>query len=117
MDSLDLAQDRRRFETHKTRMLLLSLLFDGIGMLSYAFPVFGELADVAWAPISGIIYFMMYRGALGVMGGLFSTAEELVPLTDAVPTFTLTWLYMYMLNGERTYAAYAGNRAKPVLRA
>lgn len=85
------------------RMLVLSLLFDGIGMISYIWPALGEVTDLAWAPIAGMVYFIMYRGVLGVMGGMFTTAEELVPFTDVVPSFTLTWLYMYQLNNEKTF--------------
>ena len=39
----------------KQKQLILSLLFDAIGMFSYALPFLGEFADFAWAPISGII--------------------------------------------------------------
>ena len=41
-------------KSDKTSKLILSLLFDGIGMLSYIVPVFAEVTDLVWAPISGI---------------------------------------------------------------
>lgn len=80
----------------KQKQLLLSLLFDAIGMLSYALPFLGEVTiDVIWAPISGIILASMYKGTVGKVGGVISFLEELVPFTDVLPTFTLTWIYTY----------------------
>jgi len=79
----------------KQKQLLLSLLFDAIGMFSYALPFLGEFADFAWAPISGIILASMYKGAVGKVGGVISFLEELLPFTDVLPTFTLTWIYTY----------------------
>ncbi|RRJ91427.1 hypothetical protein [Flavobacterium macacae] len=79
----------------KQKQLFLSLLFDAIGMFSYALPFFGEFADFAWAPISGIILANMYKGTVGKIGGVISFLEELLPFTDVLPTFTLTWIYTY----------------------
>ena len=42
-------------KSDKTSKLILSLLFDGIGMLSYVLPIFAEVTDLVWAPISGIL--------------------------------------------------------------
>lgn len=80
----------------KQKQLLLSLLFDAIGMFSYALPFLGEVTiDVIWAPISGIILATMYKGTVGKVGGVISFLEELLPFTDVLPTFTLTWIYTY----------------------
>lgn len=79
----------------KQKQLLLSLLFDAIGMFSYTLPFLGEFADIAWAPISGIILATMYKGTVGKIGGVISFLEELLPFTDVLPTFTLTWIYTY----------------------
>ena len=49
----------------KNTKLILSLLFDGIGMISYLFPVYGEMIDLIWAPISGVFLFLMYKGTIG----------------------------------------------------
>lgn len=94
------------FQKRKAQMLILSLLFDSIGMLSYLVPGFAEFADIAWAPLAGIIYFAMYRGILGVVGGSFTFLEEIVPFTDVVPSFTLTWLYVYVIREAHTKAHY-----------
>ena len=38
----------------KKRDLVLGLLFDAIGFISYAVPFLGELTDLVWAPIAGL---------------------------------------------------------------
>ena len=72
--------------------ILLCLLFDFIGYASYSIPVLGEFADIIWAPVSGLIFFMMFGGWRGAMGGVFSFVEELLPGTDFIPSFTIMWL-------------------------
>ncbi len=81
----------------KYKMLGLSILFDAIGMLSFAIPVIGEFGDVIWAPISAILIYKMYKGAEGRIGGMVSFFEELIPGLDFIPTFTLTWIYKYVI--------------------
>ncbi|WDO12606.1 hypothetical protein MH928_14950 [Flavobacterium sp. WW92] len=85
----------------KQKQLMLSLLFDAIGMFSYALPFLGEFADFAWAPISGFILAKMYKGTVGTVGGIISFLEELFPFTDILPTFTLTWIYTYYFSKEK----------------
>lgn len=81
----------------KKRDLFLSILFDAIGYLSYAVPFFGEISDLVWAPIAGIILLKMYKGTVGTVGGIIVFIEELVPGLDFIPTFTLTWIYTYWI--------------------
>lgn len=87
-------------KTDKKTKLILSLIFDGIGMLSYIVPIFAESLDVIWAPISGLLLVIMYKGTVGKIAGLFGTVEELIPLTDIIPTFTITWFYTYIIRKE-----------------
>ena len=87
-------------KSDKKTKLLLSLVFDGIGMLSYVVPVFAESIDVVWAPISGILLMLMYKGTVGKIAGLFGAIEELIPFTDVIPTFTITWFYTYIIRRE-----------------
>jgi hypothetical protein len=87
-------------KSDKKTKLILSLIFDGIGMLSYIVPVFAESLDVIWAPISGLLLVIMYKGSVGKIAGLFGTVEELIPLTDIIPTFTITWFYTYIIRKE-----------------
>lgn len=81
---------------HKYRNLFLGIFFDAIGMLSFTIPFLGEFSDVVWAPVSGFLLAGMYKGRIGKIGGIFSFLEELIPFTDIIPTFTLTWIYTYL---------------------
>lgn len=87
-------------KSDKKTKLMLSLIFDGIGMLSYIVPVFAESLDIIWAPISGLLLVIMYKGSVGKIAGLFGTVEELIPFTDIIPTFTITWFYTYIIRKE-----------------
>lgn len=83
---------------HKYRNLILGLLLDAIGMVSFAIPGVGEFSDVVWAPIAGWCMTRMYKGKLGQTAGIIAFVEELVPGLDVIPTFTLTWLYAYIVS-------------------
>lgn len=82
---------------NKTRDLILGLLFDGIGMLSFSIPFIGEFSDVVWAPIAGFLMTWMYKGKIGKIAGIFTFLEEIIPFTDVIPSFTLTWIYTYWI--------------------
>jgi hypothetical protein len=82
--------------------LLLCILFDLIGYASYSVPILGEFADVLWAPFSGFVFFLMFGGWRGAMGGVFNFIEELLPGTDFIPSFTLMWLMRSSQNRQRT---------------
>jgi hypothetical protein len=94
----DLVQNPKK--DHKNIKLILSLLFDGIGLLSYTVPFLGEGIDLIWAPISGLLLAYMYKGTVGKVAGIMGFIEELIPMLDFIPTFTLTWLYTYVFNPE-----------------
>ncbi len=81
----------------KFQNLFLSLLFDALGMLSFAIPGIGEFTDVIWAPIAGWLMTRMYKGKLGQAAGVVTFVEELVPGLDVVPTFTIMWVYTYLI--------------------
>lgn len=87
--------------TNKYTKLLLSLLFDAIGMLSFVIPGVGEFSDVIWAPISGWLMTRLYKGRIGRTAGVITFVEELMPGMDVVPTFTITWLYNYVFKKEQ----------------
>ena len=72
--------------------LMLCIIFDLIGYASYSVPFLGEFADIIWAPISGLIFYRIFGGWKGAMGGLFNFIEELLPGTDFIPSFTIMWL-------------------------
>lgn len=85
----------------KTRFLLLGLLFDAIGMLSFSIPFIGEFSDVIWAPLAGFLMTWMYKGRVGKIAGMFTFIEEILPFTDFVPSFTLTWIYTYIIEKKK----------------
>lgn len=79
----------------RVRKLLLGILLDGIGMISFTIPLLGEFSDVIWAPIAAFIMARMYKGRVGRVAGILTFIEEALPFTDFVPSFTLTWIYTY----------------------
>ncbi|MCF8714307.1 hypothetical protein JM658_05640 [Joostella atrarenae] len=85
----------------KYKKLFLGLLFDALGMVSYAIPGIGEFSDIIWAPISGWLMTRMYKGRIGQGAGAISFIEELIPGMDIIPTFTLTWIYTYVIKKEK----------------
>ncbi|MDY8135603.1 hypothetical protein [Aquimarina sp. 2201CG5-10] len=86
----------------KYKKLGLSLLFDGLGMVTYVIPGIGEFGDIIWAPIAGWLMTKMYKGNAGKAAGAFTFIEEAFPGTDIVPTFTIMWLYTYVFKNEKT---------------
>ena len=84
----------------KKRDLFLGLLFDAIGMLSFTVPMIGEFSDVIWAPIAAYLMTRMYKGTAGRVGGAVAFLEEILPFTDFVPSFTLMWVYNYIIKKE-----------------
>lgn len=88
-------------ENNKKRNLILGIVFDALGMLSFTIPLIGEFSDVVWAPIAGFLMAWMYKGNLGKISGIFTFLEEIIPFTDFVPSFTLTWIYNYWIKKEK----------------
>lgn len=74
--------------------LAFSLTIDAIGMLTFAIPLLGEVADVFWAPASAYLIQRVYERP-GF--SLLAFAEELLPFTDIIPTATITWLFIYAI--------------------
>lgn len=71
--------------------LAFCLVMDLLGYASFALPFFGEIFDLAWAPISALIYMKTFGGFKGFLGGGLNFLEELLPGTDIIPMFTITW--------------------------
>lgn len=85
---------------YRFKLLFLGIVFDAVGMLSFTIPFIGEFSDVVWAPISGFLMTKMYKGRVGRIGGIISFAEEFLPFTDLMPSFTLVWFYIYVIKNE-----------------
>ncbi len=72
--------------------LVFCIIMDMIGYATYAIPLFGEFADIVWAPVSAIIFFISFGGWKGALGGIANFIEEILPGTDFIPSFTIMWL-------------------------
>ena len=71
--------------------LTTCIILDLVGMSSYLLPVIGETFDLAWAPVSGVLFYLLFGKKMGVFGGIFSFIEEILPGVDVIPTFTIAW--------------------------
>ena len=78
----------------KNKKLILSILLDAVGMIPFI--------DIVWAPVSGYLMTKLYQGKKGKLAGVISFIEEIIPGTDFIPTFTLMWLYTYVLSTNRS---------------
>jgi len=78
--------------TSKYKILALSLLFDAIGFITFI--------DLIWAPLSAYLLTKMYKGQTGKIAGTISFIEEIIPGLDIIPTFTLTWFYVYIIRSK-----------------
>ncbi|HEX8561418.1 MAG TPA: hypothetical protein VF676_00435 [Flavobacterium sp.] len=87
---------------NRNRNLILGIVFDLIGMMSFTIPFIGEFSDVVWAPLSGYLMARLYKGTSGKVGGVVSFLEEIIPFSDFIPSFTLMWIYTYVLNNKNS---------------
>ena len=85
----------------KIKNLFLGLLFDAVGMLSFAVPLIGDFSDIIWAPLSAWLMTRMYKGRIGQAAGVVSFIEEIIPGLDIIPAFTIMWLYTYVFKGSK----------------
>lgn len=85
----------------KYKILLLSLLFDALGLVSFIIPGIGEFSDIIWAPVSAWLMIKLYEGKPGKIAGVISFVEEALPGFDVVPTFTIMWFYTYVIKSKK----------------
>lgn len=81
---------------NKYKILGWSILFDALGYVSLVFPPF----DFIWAPLSAYLMTKLYKGKEGKIAAIISFVEEALPFLDVVPTFSLMWLYTYVLKSS-----------------
>ncbi|MEE9408556.1 MAG: hypothetical protein V3V28_10840 [Polaribacter sp.] len=79
---------------NKYKKLAASIVLDAIGFIPVPF------LDLLWAPVSGYIMTKMYKGKTGKIAGIVSFLEEILPL-DIIPTFTIMWIYTYVINKKK----------------
>ena len=94
--------DIQKFKQLKNKTLIYSLLIDALGMLSYFLPVLGDIVDIVWAPVSGLLIYQLYKKRLGTIGGIAGFIEEIAPQTDIIPTASILWFIKFVLNKEKT---------------
>lgn len=74
---------------YKIKKLALCLLLDAVGTISFAIPLIGEFSDIIWAPIAAIVSYKMFGERRGKYTALATFTEEILPLTDIMPSFTI----------------------------
>ncbi len=79
----------------KNVSLLLCVVMDMVGYATYAIPGIGEFGDIIWAPISAFIFYKTFGGTRGAFGAIFNFAEEILPFSDFIPSFTIMWVWQY----------------------
>ncbi len=80
----------------KHKKLALSILFDAFGYLSFIVP----FLDIGWAPLSAYLMTRLYKGRSGKIAGAIAFIEEAMPGLDIIPTFTLMWIYTYLIKSK-----------------
>lgn len=88
-------------QTNKYNVLIIGIIADVIGFASYSIPGIGEVSDIVWAPISAWYLTRLYKGTAGKVGATINFFEEILPGTDFIPTFTLMWIYTYVLKSQK----------------
>lgn len=76
----------------KNKKLLLGILFDLLGYVSYVFPPF----DFVWAPLSAFLMTKLYAGRSGKVAAVGTFIEEALPMIDFIPSFTIMWFYTFV---------------------
>lgn len=85
---------------NKYKKLVIGLLLDALGLVSFIIPGIGEFSDIVWAPISGWLMTKLYAGKAGKVAGVITFVEEALPGFDVIPTFTLMWFYTYVFSSK-----------------
>jgi hypothetical protein len=81
----------------KNKKLIIGILFDALGYVSYVFPPF----DFVWAPLSAYLMTKLYPGKAGKFAAVGTFIEEALPIVDFIPSFTLMWLYTFVFSSKK----------------
>lgn len=72
--------------------LVICIVMDILGYATFAIPALGEFGDLVWAPVSAFVFYKIFGGGpRAVLGGVLNLIEEILPFTDFIPTFTISW--------------------------
>ncbi len=91
---------RKKFEAEKYAKLVAAVLIDLIGFISYLIPALGEFFDMLLAPISAILVYILFGKKF--KWAIFTLLEEMLPMTDVIPSATIAWYSMYVTNEIKT---------------
>lgn len=82
----------------KYKKLIKCLILDAIGMVSATLPVI----DVIWAPVAASISYRMFGDKRGKYTSIITFIEEILPVTDVIPSFTIFWfLFDFLKIGKK----------------
>ena len=85
----NLTPDTERIENLDWAKLVLCIAMDLAGDASELIPFLGEFTDIAYAPVEAAALKGLFNSNL-IAG--FGFAEEILPFTDVIPTFTISWM-------------------------
>lgn len=85
---------------NKYKLLRKGILYDCVGMATMFIPVVGPFIDLVWAPIAAKKMSEMYDGSSGKIASILVFIEEILPGLDFIPTFTLMWIYTFVVKQE-----------------
>ncbi len=85
----------------KYTLLKKGLIYDLVGMVTIFIPIIGPFLDIIWAPYAAKKMSDMYEGEKGKIASIVVFVEEILPITDFIPTFTLMWLYTFVWQGKK----------------
>ena len=84
----EMTPDTERLDAGQWAKLALCVALDLAGDASELVPVLGEFTDLGFAPVeAALIKALFNSNALAGIGFV----EEILPFTDVVPTFTISW--------------------------
>jgi hypothetical protein len=97
------SQLKKQYENEKMLKLVAAIFIDIFGVLSYVIPGLGEIFDLVLAPISAILVYVLFGKKL--KWAAFTFLEEMMPMTDVIPSATIAWYSMYVTNELETIEA------------
>lgn len=84
--------------------LVAAILIDLVGVSSFFLPIVWESSDLVWAPISGLLIFLLFPNRK--KNAIAGVIEEILPFTDVIPTAWLAWRLEYVKHQEETLARF-----------
>ena len=95
----------------KYKKLAKCILLDAVGMVSFSIPVVGPFLDIIWAPVAASISYKMFGDKKGKYTSLITFVEEILPITDVIPSFTIFWFLFDFLGigKEKSHVSMASD--------